>query len=189
VKTVIKRQTVRRSAFTRGFSLPEIVLAVAAFAILAFPLYRSMQTVQTDTRKSINYFRAMELANEAIEYVRLLPVDKNFERNAEGFSGSILVERADSSLEAARLMTGEHPHYRDDLASNLQYSSQYNSAYFYRTVEVHTLSGADYSGLVRKVVVTVYWDNSVSVTNLHDLTRKTSKVTLATLVTDWNSQP
>jgi len=180
---------VNKPVSKQGFSMPEIVVAVTVFAFLAFPLYRSMQSVQTDTQKSINYLRAMELANEAIEYVKLLPLDQHFERNAEGFGGSILIERADSSFEAARLITGENPRYGDDLAANLQYSSQYNPAYFYRTVEVHRLSGANYAGLVCKVIVTVYWDNSAVVSNLHDLTRKTSKVTLATLVTDWNSQP
>ncbi len=172
----------------KGFSLPEIVVAVAAFAILAFPLYRSMQMVQTDTRKNIDYLRAMELASEAVEYVRLLPVDKDLERKAEGFSGSILVENADSSFTAARLMTGDNPRY-PGLASSPQYSEQYDSACFYRIVEVSPLTGARHAKLLRKVIVTVYWNNDGPVKNLHDVNNRTRKVVLATLLSDWRGQP
>ena len=182
----IKRRP--ESMFKHGISFPEIVVAVTVFAILALPIYQSMHTVQTDTMKSINYFRAMELANEAVEYVRLLPVDKDFKQNAEGFSGSILVEQGDT-FEAAKILTGDNPNYKDILESEIQYSNQYNPAYFYRTIEVSDLSGSDYAGLLKKVIVTVYWDNDVAVNNLHDLSRKTKKVVLASLITDWGTQP
>lgn len=174
--------------FRHGFSFPEIIVAITVFAILAIPLYQSIHNVQLDTEKSINYFRAMELANEAIEYVKLLPLDKDFKRNAEGFSGSLLTEKS-TSFEAARVLTGENPDYKSILESDVQYSSQYNPAYFYRTVEVADLSGSDYSRLLKKVIVTVYWDNGVAVNNLHDLSKKTKKVVLASLITDWETQP
>ncbi|PKL49019.1 MAG: hypothetical protein CVV42_07570 [Candidatus Riflebacteria bacterium HGW-Riflebacteria-2] len=172
-----------------GFSFAEIVVAIAVFAMLAIPLYQSLHGVQTDTRKSINYFRAMELADEAIEYVRLLPVDHEFKQKAEGFSGSMLIEQSDDSFSAAKIAVGDNPRYRDFLVSDIQYSEQYNPACFYRTVEVADLSGASYAGLLKKVVVTVYWDNASARNNLHDLSRKTNKVVLATLITDWEKQP
>ncbi|MGM0597490.1 MAG: hypothetical protein ACQES9_10670 [Myxococcota bacterium] len=171
-----------------GFSYLEIIAAVAVFAILAIPIYQTMHNVQSDTSKSINYFRAMELANEAIEYVKLLPVDDEFKMKAEGISGSLLVERP-SSLEAAKIPAGENPEYSDILQSEIQYSSQYNPAHFYRTVEVADLSGNEYSGFLKKVVVTVYWESGVAINNLHDPGNRSKKVVLASLITNWTAQP
>lgn len=171
-----------------GVSFPEIVVAIAVFAILAIPIYQVMHKVQTDTSKSINYFRAMELANEAIEYVRLLPVDKDFKLKAEGYSGSLIVEQA-AALEPAKILTGENAAYPEILETNIQYSSQYNPAYFYRSVEVADLTGSDYSGFLKKVIVTVYWDNAGAANNLHDPRNKTKRVVLAMLVTDWGRLP
>ncbi|KAF1083039.1 MAG: hypothetical protein GQF41_0806 [Candidatus Rifleibacterium amylolyticum] len=177
-----------RSDRLRGITFPEIVVAVAVFAIMVIPLYLTMGNVQTDTKKSINYLRAIELANEAIDYVKMLPVDKDFKRNADALSGSILIETG-SDFEAAQIPTGANDYYKDVLEPKIQYSSQYNPAYFYRTIEVSDLTGTGYAGLLKKVIVTVYWDNDVKVNNIHDLSKKTRNVVMATLVTDWKSQP
>ncbi|MFZ5951523.1 MAG: type IV pilus modification PilV family protein [Candidatus Rifleibacteriota bacterium] len=173
--------------FRRGVSFAEIVVAVTVFAIMAIPVYMSMSGVQTDTVKSISYLRAVELANEAIDYVRLIPVDTDFKMKAEGLSGSILIEKPD--FAPAPVMTGDNPYYKDILADKLTYSEQYNPSFFYRTVEVGDLSGTSYSGLLKKVVVTIYWDDGRSVKNIHDLNSKTRKVVMACLITDWRSQP
>ncbi len=173
---------------SRGVTFTEIIVAVTVFAILAIPLYLSMSNIQTDTVKSINYLRAMELASEAIDYVKMLPFDKNFKLNSEGLSGSILVETG-SLFEPTSIPTGDNEYYQDVLEAKIQYSSQYNPAYFFRSIEVSDLSGTEYSGLLKKVVVTVYWDNGVKVNNLHDVNQRSRKVVLATLITDWKSQP
>lgn len=170
-----------------GVSFVEIVVAIFVFAMMALPVYVFMTSVRTDNVKNISYLRAMELAEESLEYVQLLPVDRSFKAKAEAISGSLLIEVPD--ISAACVLIGTDDYYRDILADRLQYSEQYNPSYFYRTVEVHDLTGTAYSELLKKVVVTIYWDDSRQVNNLHDLGAKTRKVVMACLITDWKSQP
>ncbi len=96
---------------------------------------------------------------------------------------------ATPDFAAAPVMTGENSYYRDILADNVLYSEQYNPSFFYRTIEVHDLAGTDYANLLKKVIVTIYWDDDRPVKNIHDLDSKSRKVVLACLVTDWRSQP
>lgn len=182
----IKKQNLSNH-FKRGLSFAEIVVAVVVFAIMALPIYVSMTGVRSDTVRSISYLRAVELANEAIEYVKLLPIDKDFKMKAQGLSGSLVIEKPD--FAAAPVMAGENSYYRDILADNVSYSEQYNPSFFYRTIEVHDLAGTDYANLLKKVIVTIYWDDDRPVKNIHDLDSKSRKVVLACLVTDWRSQP
>ncbi|MEW6708416.1 MAG: hypothetical protein AB1403_01210 [Candidatus Riflebacteria bacterium] len=172
----------------KGVSFTEIVIAVTIFAVLAIPLFMSMKSVNMDATRAISHLRALELANEAIDYVRLLPVDKNFDQLALGLSGSIVIEGQDG-LVPARIQTGENSYYSGILANELEYSEQYSRSYFYREVEVIEQSGREYAPLLKKVVVTVYWSDGEKVKNLHSYEDRTRKVVLACIVTDWKSLP
>lgn len=171
----------------RGISFVEIVVTITVFAVMALPIYMSMSGTQSDTVKNISYLRAMELASEAIEYVKLLPMDKNFEKNATALSGSLFLDKPKSSAES--IMTGSNKYYQDILADKLSYSDQYNPSFFYRTVQVGDMSGTPNASLLKKVIVTVYWDDGRPVKNLEDLDSKTRKVELACLICDWRAQP
>jgi len=59
-----------------AISFPEILVAVLVFSILAFPIYSFLIQTRKDTLKTINYLRAMELAQEGLDWVKITPIKK-----------------------------------------------------------------------------------------------------------------
>ena len=172
-----------------GLTFAELIIAVFVFSIISIPLYLLLSSTRTDTSRSINYLRAMELAMEGIEWVQLTEMDRNFRLNAENFSGGLVLESGSSFKPADILVTGNN-RYGNHLQPTVTYSEQYNSAWFYRTIEIQELKGAQaYCSLLHKVRVSVFWNDGKPVKNLHDPGGRTKKVVLETLLLDGKKQP
>jgi len=82
-----------------------------------------------------------------------------------------------------------NPWYANSLITQIPYSEQYNSAWFYRLITVEDVSTANpYSKLLKKVTVAVYWNNAKRAQNLYNKNGRDKLVILKTLVLDGNKQ-
>ena len=173
-----------------ALSFPEIVVAIFVFSVLATPLYMLLSNTKTDTAKAIHFFRAMELAQEAIEWAQITTVDKDYKKKIENYSGSIVVEDG-KSFKPARINTQSNKLYGNQLltSNEVEYSSQYLPPFFFRTIEVKDLSSSSIAGnFLKKVVVTVYWNDGKKAKNLHVPDGREKKVVLETLIFDGKKQ-
>lgn len=173
-----------------GLSFPEIVIAVFIFSIISIPIYSLLTNTRTDTSKAIHFFRAMELAQEGIEWAQITPVNNKYKQNIESYSGSIVLEDG-SSFKPATILTTDNKRYENQLLSNknVQYSNQYLPAFFYRTIEVKELTGSSIAeSFLKKVVVTVYWNDGKKAKNLHTFDDREKKVVYEALIFDGRKQ-
>lgn len=172
-----------------GFTFAELIIAVFVFSIISVPLYLLLSSTRTDTAKSINFMRAMELAQEGIEWVQLTENDQNFRLNAENFSGGLVMENG-ASFKPAEVMVAGNNRYGNQLLPTVQYSEQYNTAWFYRMIKVEDVKGTQkYCRLLKKVRVSVFWNDGKKVKNLHDASGRSKKVVLETLILDGKLLP
>lgn len=171
-----------------AISFPEILVAVLVFSILAFPIYSLLSQTRKDTLKTINYLRAMELAQEGLDWVKMTPIKNNFSRTVENYSGSLVVENG-KAFSPLILSMATNPWYANSLITQIPYSEQYNSAWFYRLITVENVSTANpYSKLLKKVTVAVYWNNAKKAKNLYNKNGRDKLVILKTLILDGNKQ-
>lgn len=150
-----------RPARTTGLTFAEVVVAVVVIALCSIPLLWVLTSSRTDTSKAINYLRAVELANEAIEWASIAPFHRRTTTNVmvEQISGS-LVTQVGSGFQPAPIdvVPASHSEWVAEnlTAPSLTYSSQYTSAFFYRTVKVEDVVNGP-KGYLRRVTVTVEW--------------------------------
>lgn len=164
----------RRTAFT----FAEIIVAILVVTVLAVPLFYLVTSTRTDTSKAINYLRAMELANEVIEWANVIPFA---EISKLAQMGGSLVEDVGGTLKSVPVPLKANSMW-SGLATQIQYSDQYPTAFFYRSITVasitHNVPWRDY---VAQITVTVAWNEGKKPDNVNDQERM-RKITLYALV-------
>ena len=173
----------------KALSLVEIIIAFAIVVCSGIPVLMMVSSSRKDTATSINYLRAMELANEAIEWVNVTKFEDL--DNLNDLLDKSIVESYKSDLIPGRIATCETEYDKwkksDLLTQDLHYSEEYVKAYFYRTIEVKSIEADDQNNLrnnlLKKVTVTVKWNEGKEVSNIYeDLNERDHKVQLSVLV-------
>ncbi len=169
----------------KGFSLAEIVIAVVIAVMAGIPILKMVTTSRTETSSSINYFRAMELANEPIEWANVTKFSEL--ENLQSLSESIVIDNG-SSMDTRKVMTVE-PEYKSWLESkqfntDISYSDQYIHSYFYRIIEVQEIkeNANIKDNLLKKVTVTVKWIEGKKPSNIDVDSNRTRQIQLSVLV-------
>lgn len=149
-----------------ALSMIEVVIAVFLASMCVVPIFYMVTSSRTDTSKAINYLRAVELANEVIDWISVAEWD-SVENMDGGYLGS-LVEGSAGSLSSVVIAAGtsENPQWKNSSifvnSAELKYSEQYNSAFFYRKIDVKNTI----PNLLRKITVTVSWAESQKPSNI-----------------------
>lgn len=170
----------------RAMGFVEVLIAVLVVTACAVPVIYMVTSSRTETSKAINYLRAVELANEVLEWASLAEFSQLDESTFAAFCGS-LTEESSGNLIPANLAvtTPENLVWKADslMTGNLSYSEQYSNAYFYREVAI-TDVGDSYlqDGLLKKVTVTVKWSEAHRPANLNVADDRTRQVELSALL-------
>lgn len=143
----------KKMTYRKAFTVTEIVVASSIFIVIFFALSLLTTTSRTETSKSINYLRALELAQEAVDWVNAAPFDQVNDNNLELLRGS-LVSASDN--QSVKIPVGnnassggvQEPHYPND----------YNRCYYYRTVEIEPLNGVPNNRFLKKIVIKIFWN-------------------------------
>ncbi len=171
----------------KALGLMEVVVALLIAVGAAIPILKMVTKSRNETTSSINYLRAMELADEALEWASVAkfsdlgsgsPSGKNLENN----SGPII----DANLTPMKIDATQsgNDNWKDTnvFKDNLEYSSQYSNAFFYRDIKVTKLDnfGGD---ILKKVTVTVKWSEGHRPSNINvDSDEREKKIELSLLV-------
>lgn len=149
---------------TNGFSFVEVLIAILIVTACAVPIVYMVTSSRTDTSKAINYLRAVELANEAIEWAQASKFENLTNQYFSGVFGS-LVNVSGTGLTPEKILTGipSNQVWKNDnlMADKLSYSEQYNRAFFWREIDIKNISSAasDFNnGMIKKVTVTIKWN-------------------------------
>lgn len=164
----------------------EIMIAVLVVTASAIPVIYMVTSSRTETSKAINYLRAVELANEVLEWASLAEFSQLDETTFSAFCGSLAEESSGMLIPAnLALVEPENQVWKADslMAGNLGYSEQYNNAFFYREVKI-TDVGDTYlqPDLLKKVTVTVKWSEAHRPANLNLPDDRTRQVELSVLL-------
>lgn len=172
----------------KGLGLIEVVIALVIAVAAGIPILRMVMGSRTETSSSVNYLRAVELADEALEWAsvsQFSEVDK-----LKNLSGSI-IEDGGSGMTTCRINIKEagYQSWKDSeiFKTELSYSPQYTTAFFYREIEVEPVepdSEAPYisKNLLKKVTVTVKWCEGYKPSNLNLPSDRNRQVQLSMLV-------
>ena len=144
----------------KALGLIEIVIAVVIVIGAGVPILKMVSRSRSETSSSANYLRAMELADETLEWasvVKFKDLDTAF--NAE--NGSI-IEDGGSGLTPVEIRTtpAKNENWKNSnfFIEKQKYSDQYNKAFFYRTIEVENVSSPLIKeDMLKKVTVTIKW--------------------------------
>lgn len=155
----------------QGISLIEVLVAVLIVAVCSVPVIYMVTSSRTDTSRAINYLRAVELANEVIEWAQSVKFENLDPVRFSAFMKSLI---DDSSGLVMPLPVGattpENTNWTSAsfADSNLKYSEQYSNAFFYREVEFEDINGSTYfnDGMMKKMTVRVKWNEGVVPTSI-----------------------
>jgi len=164
-----------------GFGFVEIAVAAVVIGVCAVPILWLVSSSRVETSKAINYLRAMELANETIEWATIIPfTDKNgndLSRLSSGYTESLFENRL--------IRVGNNPAFAQvPLANDITYSDQYDAAYFYREVKITDVPEMSLRGFLKKVTVTISWNEGKTPPPNHlvNPSERMRKLTLSTLI-------
>ncbi|MBF0502143.1 MAG: hypothetical protein HQM09_18530 [Candidatus Riflebacteria bacterium] len=141
----------------RGFGFVEVVMAAVVMAGCAVPILWLMSSARMETSKAINYLRAVEMANETIEWASVIPFEDLSGNNKDlsGLEGAY----SDSIFDNKLLHTGSNPAWTQvPLANDLTYSDQYDNAFFFREIKIDDPPQPNFKGFVKKITVTISWN-------------------------------
>lgn len=170
-----------------AMTFAEIMVAVAIVAGAAFPIYYLTNSSRKETTRAINYLRAVELANEVLEWASVSKYEELTEANMAAFTG-LMTNVAGDSISSVVLPTTipSNDIWKNDnlLVDSLFYSEQYAYLYFYRDVKVEEVADVDYikPNMVKKVSVTVSWSEANRPQNLNNPSDRNRKLTLSVLI-------
>lgn len=169
----------------KAFGLLEVVIALGVAIGALLPILQMITASRTDTTSSISYLRAMELANEVIEWANVATFDEV--DKLEGLSGTI-IESNGGNIVPIKINAVESDNIKwknsKIFEKNLQYSEQYSNAYFYRIIKVTPLKGNYFQNdMLKKVSVTVKWCEGKKPRNLNlDSEERNKQIQLSVLV-------
>lgn len=169
-----------------GIGLVEVLIAVLVVSACAVPVVYMVTSARTDTTKAINYLRAMELANEVIEWASVARYSKVDAAYFSAFAGP-LAEEEGADLKPVSIAVDDPTNTvwsSDGLtADSLAYSEQYNNAFFYREIEIENVSDSYIRpDLLKKVTVTVKWSEGHRPANINLPDDRTRQVQLSVLI-------
>lgn len=148
----------------RGIGFVEVLIAVLIVAASAIPVLYMVTSSRTDTSRAINYLRAVELANEVIEWGQSMRYEDLNVASFSSFVGSLADDSSGSLLPfPVGVAAPANPNWSADLmAQNLMYSEQYGNAYFFRQVEFEDIPGSINlnDGMLKKMTVRVKWNEA-----------------------------
>jgi Tfp pilus assembly protein PilV len=176
----------RLSTKDNGFGFVEVLIAILIVAACAVPVIYMVTSARSDTSRAINYLRAVELANEAIEWVSSARYSDVNSTTLAALSET-LANDTSGSVKPVEIAVKEPANgvWQSDnfTADELKYSEQYNNAFFYRKMEVETVE-ASYldSGLLKKVTVTVKWSEGERPSNLNVSDNRNRQVQMSVLI-------
>lgn len=164
----------------RGFGFVEIAVAAVVIGVCAVPILWLVSSSRVETSKAINYLRAMELGNEAIEWATVIPF-----KDKAGNDLSRLSSAYTESLSNNRLIrVGSNPAWTQvPLANDVAYSEQYEPAFFYREIKVTDVPEMSLRGFLKKITVIISWnEGKVPANPSVNPGDRMRKITLSTLV-------
>jgi type II secretory pathway pseudopilin PulG len=166
----------------KGFTITEIVVATVIFVGLFTTLSLYLNSSRTETSKSINYMRAMQLAQETIDWVNSTPYEKIDNSPLSILNGSLVDAYTKKSVP---IPVGENA---NNTVTNPEYPEDYTKCYYYRTIKVDKLDSLPNGRFLKKVTVSVYWNESKVPKSLVTATSgepdRMRKIVLSTLVFD-----
>ena len=169
-----------------GMGFVEVLIAVLVVSACAVPVIFMVTSSRTDTSKAIHYLRAVELANEVIEWASLAEFSQIDDSIFSAFCGS-MVEESGGGLTPVKVAVSPttHPVWSKDalMAGALQYSEQYNNAWFFREVEISEVNDSYLQpGLLKKVTVRVKWSEAHRPANINLSDDRNRQVELSVLL-------
>lgn len=151
-KELKKAKTVIIKLNKRGFTITEIVIAVVIFVSVFVGLILMSTSTRTETSKSINYLRALQLAQEAVDWINAAPFSEVTDSNLAFLRGSLVDP---STGESVKLPVGEN---EKKSISETKYPKDYSKCYYYRTVKIDDIGEIPNSRFLKKVTVGIYWN-------------------------------
>lgn len=170
-----------------GFGFVEVIIATLIAAVCSIPIIMMVSSSRSDTSRAINYLRAMELANEALEWAMIATDAANLDMNLRSCGGSLLVDTGVGAPGPARVdATGPRNAKWDAdgiISRDIGYSEQYNNAYFMRNISVAPVVSGLGTGHLSEVTVEVKWNEGRAPANMMDPAGdRMRKIVLTTLV-------
>ncbi|MBQ2593474.1 MAG: hypothetical protein II567_09380 [Candidatus Riflebacteria bacterium] len=170
----------------QAFGLVEVVIALLVIVCAGIPILKMVFQTRTETSSSVNYLRAMELADEIIEWAnasKFQDVDQ-----LEKYSGSIM-NISDSKHEMIKVNTSKtnNENWKSSglFEENLKYSDHYCNAYFYRDIKVEPVT-SQYNNfgnnLLKKVTVKIKWSEGRMPSNINLDSDRNREIQLSVLV-------
>lgn len=174
-----------------GMGFVEIVIAVLIVTACAVPIIYMVTSSRTDTTKAINYLRAVELANEVLDWAAVAEFSKLDSSSLSAFTGSLVEESSGSILPVAvPIISPENLVWKSDglMAEKLSYSEQYGIAYFYREVAVEDVTATYLQpNMLKKVTVWVKWSEAHRPANINRPDDRNRQIELSVLILNDNT--
>lgn len=152
-----------------GFGFIEIMIAVILAAVATVPIFYMITSSRVDTTRAINYLRAIELANEVIEWVSVTPFEDrgvmSMSNQLSIINGSLVNAPSLDNLSARNVLVANTEY--DPIVEitaptdSITYSEQYNRNFFFREITVEPVTPNPVApDLLKKVTVVVSWSEN-----------------------------
>jgi hypothetical protein len=169
----------------KALGLMEIVIAISLVVMAGIPILKLVFGSRNETTSAINYLRAMELADETLEWASITKFSEL--DNLTSFSGSIVVDGGSGfTTEEVHTSPVEYENWKSSglFVDKPKYSEDYINAFFYRIIDVEDVkSDAIQKDMLKKVTVTIKWSEGKRPTNLSsDCPERNRQVQLSILV-------
>lgn len=139
-----------------GLTFAEIMVAVLIVFVVAMPIVYVTTSSRKDTSRAIFYLRAVELANETLEWATIIDYEDLTDETLQGYTGSI-TDSSSNGTKCVSLQINSKPKNKqwenNLLTKELKYPDQYAGQYYYRHAKVEELD----NGNLKKVTVKVKW--------------------------------
>ena len=135
----------------KAFTITEIVVATGIFSAVFIALYFLTTSSRTETAKSINYLRALQLAQETVDWINSTPFNKVTKSNLAFLEGSLVDPGTGNSV---KIPVGNNA----KSTGSPTYPKEYSKCYFYRTIKIDDLSSSPVSRFLKKITVGIYWN-------------------------------
>lgn len=153
-----------KDSFNRGFSFVEIVIATGLAVVLFSSIIWLITSTRVETSKSINYLRALQLAQETIDWLQTIPGDQLTPDIVQTFEGSLVDPQSEKS---AKIEVNKR---EGNSGEQFRYPENYCAAWFYRKVSLEKIDqkipGARF---LRKATVQIFWNEGKRPTTLEPL--------------------
>ncbi len=158
-----------------GFSFVEVLIASVVGAAFFGSILWFVFSTRVETDKSANYFRALQIAQETLEWAQATPIALLNDRQMALLQGSLVDSQTGKS---STILPGV----------KISYPDQYRPAYFFRKIHLEEVKGKGARGrFLREIRVEVFWNEGRMPERIEPVGAdpdRMKKLTLATLVLD-----